>query len=222
MLLKAEGLRVSLPAEGGPHEVLSGVSLTLDTGEVVDVGGPSGAGKTTLLRAIARLLPGVEGDLALDGRDARDVAPHEWRAAVALLPQAPAMLPGSVADNLRAPWALRVRAGAEPPSDQALAEALGRVGLDAVALGRDACRLSLGQRARVAMVRVLLSGPRVLLLDEPDANLDDDSAAQVEAMTLAFADAGGGVVRVRHHRRGQGATRRYRLAGGALTPEVAP
>ncbi|TLM69148.1 MAG: ATP-binding cassette domain-containing protein, partial [Actinobacteria bacterium] len=78
-LLEARSLTAALPCEDGPRVVLDGVSLHAEAGEVVDVAGPSGAGKTTLLRALARLLPGASGDLALDGRAAAEVPPAEWR-----------------------------------------------------------------------------------------------------------------------------------------------
>ena len=96
------------------------------------------------------------------------------------------------------------------------APALDRVVLDA-ALDRDAARLSVGQQARVALVRTLLTHPRVLLLDEPDAALDELSAAAVSELTREFADKGGAVVRVRHHRSDDIADRRLRLAGGTLS-----
>jgi putative ABC transport system ATP-binding protein len=218
-LLLAEDLVATLPGDAGPHAVLAGVSLALQSGEIVDVRGPSGSGKTTMLRALARLLPGVSSArLALDGEPAEKVAPALWRARVALLPQRPAIVPGTVRDNLALPWTLRVRAGDSAPADAELAKALARVHLD-VDLERDAARLSVGQAARVALLRVVLTRPRVLLLDEPDASLDDASADEVRAMTQEFAAAGGGVVRVRHHRGDGAASRVLSLAGGTLTEE---
>ena len=140
----------------------------------------------------------------------------EWRAAVALLPQKPAIVEGTVRDNLLRPWSLKVRHGHAVPDDTALRAALDRVVLDA-ALDRDAARLSVGQQARVALVRTLLTHPRVLLLDEPDAALDELSASAVSELTREFADKGGAVVRVRHHRSDDIADRRLRLAGGTLS-----
>ncbi|MDP2232316.1 MAG: ABC transporter ATP-binding protein, partial [Actinomycetota bacterium] len=74
-----------------------------------------------------------------------------------------------------------------------------------------------GQAARIALLRTVLTGPLVLLLDEPDANLDDASAEQVARMTAAFVAVGGAVVRVRHQRTDALATQRYRLADGRLS-----
>ncbi len=216
-LLDARGLVVTLPGDAGPVRVLDGVSLAVSRGEVVDVVGPSGAGKSTLLRALARLLPRATGELLLDGQPADSVDAHLWRTRVALLPQKAAIVPGTVRDNLTLPWRLKVRGDAAPPGDESLRAALDRVNLGDIDLDRDAARLSVGQAARVALTRVALARPELLLLDEPDANLDDASAEQVRRTTAAFAEQGGGVVRVRHQRTDDLAARRLRLEAGRLT-----
>ncbi len=123
---------------------------------------------------------------------------------------------GTIADNLLLPWTLKVRRADDAPSPARLSEALTSVHLADIALERDAARLSVGQAARVALLRVLLTEPDVLLLDEPDANLDDVSAEQVAQATRQFAEAGGGVIRVRHQRSDALAGRRFRLAAGRL------
>lgn len=218
-LLSAENLNVVLPGDSGPVRVLDSISFELEPGSFTDVVGPSGSGKTTLLRALARLLPQVEGELALDGVSAEQIAPTAWRARVALLPQKAAIVPGSVRDNLLLPWKLKVRTSHDVPADAVLGEALSRVHLE-VDLERDAARLSVGQAARVALLRVALTAPSVLLLDEPDANLDDSSAAAVAEMTREFAETGGAVVRVRHQRTDALASRRFRLEAGRLSAVV--
>lgn len=214
-LLEARELRFVRHGDAGPLPVLDGASLTLHRGEVLDISGPSGAGKTTLLRALALMQPGTAGEVWLDGRGPGEIGPREWRARVALVPQKPVMLAGDVRCNLLAPWDLKVRAGASRPGDDELRAALDRVGLCEVALDRAAVKLSVGQAARVALLRVVLTAPDVLLLDEPDAALDADSAAQVSALTTQFARTGA-VVRVRHQRPDGVAARRLRLAAGRL------
>jgi putative ABC transport system ATP-binding protein len=222
MLLAARGLTYARPAAAGPVPVFSGLDLALEAGELVDMRGPSGSGKTTLLLALARLLPGASADaMELDGRAASSVEPETWRAAVALLPQKPALVPGTVLDNLLLPWTLRVRAGSERPGDTALRTALDSVGLTDVELDRPASRLSAGQVARVALLRIVATRPRVMLLDEPDSALDDGSAELVGARVREFVAEGGAVVRVRHLRVDAAADRCLRLADGRLS-DVTP
>jgi putative ABC transport system ATP-binding protein len=228
MLLEASSLTITRPGDSGPVTVVSDASLSLAAGTLTDVVGPSGSGKTTLLLALARLLPDVRGELTLQGRPASDWSPQEWRTRVALLPQTSSMVPGDVADNLLLPYTLRVRHHGRPaaeapsaPSAAALRAALDRVGLADIALDRPSARLSVGQASRVALLRVVLTAPAVLLLDEPDAALDDESAAQVAAMTGEFVRGGGAVVRVRHLRTDAEADALYRLKGGRLTEVTA-
>jgi ABC-type iron transport system FetAB ATPase subunit len=221
VLLTARGLTATRLGDDGPVVIFSGLDLDIGAGTLTDIVGPSGCGKTTLLLALARLLPDGSGDLALDGVPAQSIDPRLWRTRVAYLPQRASLAPGTVADNLLLPWLLAVRKGVEPPSAEELRTALDGVSLDDVALDRSVARLSVGQAARIAALRVLLTRPECLLLDEPDANLDDESAAQVACMTAAFVDAGGAVVRVRHARVDERADRRFMLADGRLV-EAAP
>jgi len=216
-LLLASDLVAILRAEGREVRVLDGVSLALAAGAIADITGPSGSGKTTLLRALARLLPEVTGALARNAVPAVKIAPSAWRASVALLPQKPAIYAGTVAANLRLPWTLKVRHGAHAPADAVLRASLDSVALADVDLQRDAARLSVGQQARIALLRVLLTEPRVLLLDEPDAALDDVSSDAVGVLLRDFAQGGGAIARVRHHLSDGLATERYSLCEGALT-----
>lgn len=220
MLLSARGLSATRSADDGPATVFSGLDLDVASGTLTDVTGPSGAGKTTLLLALARLLPGARGELTLDGVSASAIDARTWRARVAYLPQRPTLVPGTVCDNMTLPWRLKVRAGTAGPTMAALREALDGVSLHDIALDRDVARLSVGQASRIALLRTILTAPEALLLDEPDASLDDESAAQVALMTARFVRDGGAVVRVRHARTDVAADRRFRLAAGHLA-EVA-
>ncbi|KAF0208200.1 MAG: ATP-binding cassette domain-containing protein [Actinomycetota bacterium] len=220
-LLSATGIVATRRADGHDIRVLNGVDIALRAGDIVELRGPSGAGKTTLLLALARLLPGAGGILALEGEPATAIAPEVWRTRVALLPQRTVLSEGAVAYNLRLPFSLKVREGVAAPEECDLREALDDVGLDDISLRRDARQLSVGQVARVALLRVLLARPRVLLLDEPDASLDDASAAAVAGMTARFAAEGGAVLRVSHLRTDAAATANYRLAAGRLTEVIA-
>jgi ABC-type multidrug transport system ATPase subunit len=142
---------------------LSAIDLTVGPGEIVCLSGPSGAGKSRLLRAIADLEP-HGGDVALGSTAQAAVPAHEWRRAVMLVP----------ADSQ---WWLD-RAGEH--FEQPMPEAIEAVGLDPAAADWPVSRLSTGEKQRLALVRALSCGPAALLLDEPTANLDEDTTLRVE------------------------------------------
>ena len=146
-----------------------------------DLVGPSGSGKSTLLRVCARTLARDGGELFLDGAPSSSFEPVQWRRRVCLVPQQPALVGGTVRDNLLLPWTLSVNAGSAPPADGDLERLLEAADLHDVELGRNAAQLSGGQAARVALLRAFATRPRVLLLDEVDAALDDESARAVAA-----------------------------------------
>lgn len=217
-LLSAKGLTAVLPGDAGYVSVLDGIALNVEEGEIVDVMGPSGSGKSTLLRALARLLPGATGELRLGGVLTSAMTPGQWRRAVALVPQKPTLLEGTIRENLALPWTFGIRRREAPPSDGDMSAGLARLGVEA-ALDRPADRLSVGQVARVALLRTVLTSPRVLLLDEPDAALDEVSADAVAAITADFAEQGGAVVRVRHRAGTDDGARRVRIFAGRLAEE---
>lgn len=223
-MLEASDLTVSLPGETGSMRVIDGLHLRLSEGEVVDVVGPSGSGKSTMLRALSRLVPHMGGVLTLSGVTCNAINPQEWRTRVVLLPQKPALVAGSVADNLMLPWRFKIRSSRSRPGAGELRASLDMLGLTDISLERDASRLSVGQQARLAFARLWLTGPEVLLLDEADAALDE---ASVEALSSAvrqfvsLSSAGspsgrGCVVRVRHRVSDGLANRRLQMSVGRL------
>jgi putative ABC transport system ATP-binding protein len=159
-------------ASRGAQPVLSGLTLTLADGATAVVG-PSGCGKSTLLRLLNRLADPDAGEIRFRGRDVRELDPLALRREVALVPQLPALLPGTVAENLRFAAELAGRA----PDDGVLALA----GLDASFAERPASRLSVGEQQRAMLARALVQRPSVLLLDEPTSALDPEARDAVEA-----------------------------------------
>jgi putative ABC transport system ATP-binding protein len=169
---------------------LRGVDLTIDEGEFTVVTGPSGSGKTTLLNIIGCLDRATKGRYVLDGvdvsnRDFDDLAGVR-NEKIGFIFQNFNLIPVlDVAENIEFP--LAVRKNAEAPTEmrkrvKALAEA---VGLDTY-LHHKPDELSGGQRQRVAIARALITQPRLVLADEPTANLDSKTSDQIIDLMLAL------------------------------------
>jgi putative ABC transport system ATP-binding protein len=160
----------------GGRVVFSTLSVEFGEGMTALVG-PSGAGKSTLLRLLNRLADPDSGAIYYRGRDVRDYDVLDLRRQVALVPQLPALLPGSVAENVGYGPRLCDR---ECNVDASLALA----GLDGTFAHRAAQQLSVGEQQRVMLARALALEPAVLLLDEPTAALDKGSRDAVERTLL--------------------------------------
>jgi putative thiamine transport system ATP-binding protein len=166
---------------------LLSVSTHVAPGDVLSIMGPSGVGKSTLLAFITGTLAPdftATGAIELDGADITNAPAHQRR--VGILFQDDLLFPHlSVGENL----AFGLRPGGSRGERQAkIADALTEVGLEGFA-DRDPATLSGGQKARVALMRMLLSDPFALLLDEPFSRLDTALRAQVRALVFARAKA---------------------------------
>lgn len=201
--------------EGAAPASLNRLSFSLEAGAIYDLTGPSGAGKSMLLRACALMMERHSGELLLEGKPSCDFAPQQWRSRVALVPQKAALIPGTVQENLRLPWTLKTNSRRKPPSNRELSDLLKRAALD-VPLDRDCARLSGGQAARVALLRTFATRPQVLLLDEVDAALDDESADAVGDLVAAAVADGAACLRIRHRASDGRASVTFTLAGGRL------
>ncbi len=160
--------------------VLKGVNLRIEAGERVAILGKIGSGKSTVLRLLGGLYLPTEGYTEVDGIDLRQIDPADYRAQVGFVAQEPRLFRGSLRDNI-----LLSRAHA---STATLAEVLRLTGLDRVAaahpqgiempVGEGGRMLSGGQRQLVALARCLVTGPKVLLMDEPTSSMDAQSEMQ--------------------------------------------
>ncbi|MYZ39884.1 MULTISPECIES: heme ABC transporter ATP-binding protein [unclassified Streptomyces] len=193
-LAEVRGLHVRL----GRREVLAGVGLVARAGEVLALVGPNGAGKSTLLAALAADLPPGQGEVRIDGRPAYEWSAPELALRRAVLPQAAALaFPFPVEEVVRmgrAPWA---GTPLEDEDGSAVAAAMAATEVTAFA-GRPFSALSGGERARVALARVLAQRAPLLLLDEPTAALDLRHQELVLRICRERAAAGDAVVVVLH------------------------
>ena len=173
--------RVSFAYPGRPALVLNGLDLVVQPGETVGVVGESGAGKTTLATLLLRLAEPTAGCIGVGGHELADVDARAWRRRVAWAPQNPTLFRGTVSDNVRLgrPQAGEddVRLAARLAGADAFVTALPS-GYDTV-VGDGGRPLSAGERRRLALARAFLQDAPLLILDEPTADLDDESAALV-------------------------------------------
>jgi putative ABC transport system ATP-binding protein len=167
------------------------VSFEVNLGQRLSLEGPTGAGKTVLLRALALLDPLDAGSIAWQGRAVAGDAVPGYRKQVVYLHQRPALLDGSVEDNLRHPFTLRVHHGSRFDRRRVL-PLLDGLGRGAEFLGRSSRDLSGGEAQIVALVRAVQLDPAVLLLDEPTASLDQVTARAVERLLHGWFVAGDG------------------------------
>ncbi|MFC5731273.1 MULTISPECIES: ABC transporter ATP-binding protein [Nocardioides] len=180
----------TLDARGG-EEILHGISLRAEPGQVVALVGSSGAGKSTIAQLVARLYDVDAGAVRLAGVDVRDLTSEAVRGAIGMVTQDGHLFHDSIRGNLLL---------ARPEADEAdLWDALTRArladlvrslpdGLDTV-VGERGYRLSGGERQRLTIARLLMKQPQVVILDEATASLDSTSEAAVQA-ALAEALAG--------------------------------
>ncbi|WP_329134060.1 thiol reductant ABC exporter subunit CydD [Streptomyces sp. NBC_01476] len=164
--------------------LLAATTFTLAPGETVAVTGPSGIGKSTLLSALLGFAPPAAGRILVDGTDLTDLDPGSWHRQIAWVPQRPQLFAGTVAEN--------VRLARPDASDTEVGAALAAVGATEFAapgdlIGEDGAGLSAGQRQRLALARAFLADRPLLLLDEPTANLDGETEAEVIAALGALA-----------------------------------
>ena len=209
-------------AEGAP--VLRHLDLEVAAGERVCVVGPTGAGKSTLLALLQRFYDPEAGAIELDGVDLRDLELGSLRRQLALVPQDPWMLDGTIADNV---------AFGKPDASAQELEAAARATLvhEVIArlpegwstqIGEGGVRLSGGQRRRVALARAILRDASVLLLDEPTSGLD--AASEQAVLDALDRAAEGRTVLVVSHRLGLAARadRVVVLDGGRVVEQGPP
>jgi ATP-binding cassette subfamily B protein len=171
--------------------VLSDVTATIEPGQLVALVGPSGAGKTTLASLVPRLYDVTDGALRIDGTDVRDLTQDSLRAAVGVVSQEPHLFHASIRENLRyaAPDATddELWAAARAAQIDELVASLPD-GLDTL-VGDRGHRLSGGEKQRIAIARMLLKDPAIVILDEATSHLDAENEALVQEALAAALDS---------------------------------
>jgi ATP-binding cassette, subfamily C, bacterial CydD len=177
--IRLEGVSYAYPARDAT--VLTGVDLELRPGETVGLVGASGSGKSTIASLLLGLAEPTHGRVTVDGAQLTSTGQAAWRRSVAWVPQRPTLFHGSVADN--------IRLGVPTADDASVVEAARLAGADefvralpdgyGTVVGDGGRPVSAGERQRIALARALLRDASLVVLDEPTANLDPESAAAV-------------------------------------------
>lgn len=191
--------RVVFAAEGVDRPVLQAVDFTLPAGKWLGLIGPSGAGKSTLAKIMCGIWPTRSGVVRLDGADVYAWDRTDFGRYCGYLPQDIELFAGSVRDNI-------ARFG--DGEDEAVIEAAKAAGCHELILrlpqgydtvvGASGAGLSGGQRQRIGLARALFGKPRLLVLDEPNSNLDNDGEQALVNAILAVRDSGATVVMISH------------------------
>ncbi|TGD43302.1 type I secretion system permease/ATPase [Pseudotabrizicola sediminis] len=197
-LLEVKGLSLILP--GTPAPVLRDISFRLEPGQALGIIGPSGAGKSTLGRAIVGAVQPLAGQIRLDGADLTQYDPDILGRVFGYLPQAVSLFDATVAENI-------ARLDPQPDAAKVVAAAKAAAAHDMILQlpkGYDTPLSSLGgpmsggQIQRIGLARALYGDPVLLVLDEPNSNLDNDGSVALNAAIRQMKASGGGVIVIAH------------------------
>jgi thiol reductant ABC exporter CydD subunit len=177
--LTVEGVDFTYPGRARP--ALEGAALEVAPGELVALTGPSGCGKSTLLAILLGLIQPDSGTMSIGDVDVASLDPDAWRARLAWVPQHPHIFAATIADN--------VRLGRSDARPEDVVEAVSAAGLTGLIrrlpegldtrIGEGGAGISAGERQRIGLARAFLRDAPLLLLDEPTANLDGETEAEI-------------------------------------------
>ncbi|PZU94774.1 MAG: type I secretion system permease/ATPase [Chelatococcus sp.] len=191
--------RIVFAPQGSEQTVIKGISFTLEPGEVLGIVGPSGAGKSTLARLLVGVLKPNVGGVYLDGHNVFLWERGSFGAMVGYLPQSVSLLNGTIAENIARMSKPDPHAILEAARIAGVHELIGRLplGYDTQVSDGD-FKLSGGQRQRIGLARALYGMPRLIVLDEPNANLDAEGEQSLIRAIHAARQSGAIVVLIAH------------------------
>lgn len=178
-ILQTISLSRQVMVEQELRTIVEDFSFTFETGRIYSLLGPSGAGKTSLLRLLNRLDEPTTGEILFEGNDYRQLSPLDLRRRIGYLFQVPYMFDGTVADNLRF--------ARSDIDDQRIDQLLDLVSIGAGFASRSVANLSVGEKQRIALARLLATQPSAILLDEPTASLDPTHTDRIESTVKQIA-----------------------------------
>lgn len=177
--------------------ILDIAELNIEDHRVTCIVGKSGGGKTTLLKLLNNLISADEGTIFYKEKHIEEYNPIELRREVVMLPQNPVMFTGNIRDNFEKSLLFTEKPLADDDTYRSLLE---KVGLNHQ-LDSDTKNLSGGEKQRIALARVLLLKPEILLLDEPSSALDDETEDFIISMVVNYSrESGGTLIMVTHSR----------------------
>lgn len=176
-------------------DILNVGDLVVEERKVTCIVGKSGGGKTTLLKLLNNLISADEGTIFYKDKNIEEYNPIELRRKIIMLPQTPVMFSGNIRDNFQKTLRFTEKPNADDQTYKALLE---KVGLDQE-LDADTKNMSGGEKQRIALARVLLLKPEILLLDEPSSALDDETEDFIIRMVVNYSrETGGTLIMVTH------------------------
>lgn len=195
--LSVENLVSVVP--GTRSTVLNGVTFAIEPGEALAVIGPSGAGKSSLVRHAVGVWTGINGTVRIDGAELQHWDPAKLADYIGYLPQDVELFSGTISENI---------SRFQPDNDDKVVEAAQRAGVHDMILelrdgydtqiGEGGRQLSGGQRQRVGLARALYGNPKLVILDEPNSNLDSEGEEALMAAIQSLKEEGSTVIFVSH------------------------
>jgi ATP-binding cassette subfamily B protein len=166
----------------GPREVIKGIDLVVEPGEMVGLVGPSGAGKSTLVNLVCRFFDVASGAIFVDGHDIRSFPIEEYRRNIGIVLQDPFLFYGTIAENIAYGRPTATRSEIIEAAKAAKAhEFILRLtdGYDSI-VGERGQALSGGERQRISIARAILTDPRILILDEATSSVDTETEREIQ------------------------------------------